>query len=34
MPKCTIDGKEIEIAPRTNLLAATLAHGIDIQHFC
>jgi NADH-quinone oxidoreductase subunit G len=34
MPKCTIDGKEIEVPPGTNLLKAALDHGIDIQHFC
>jgi NADH-quinone oxidoreductase subunit G len=34
MPKCTIDGKEIEVAPGTNVLQAALAHGIHIQHFC
>jgi NADH-quinone oxidoreductase subunit G len=34
MPKCTIDGKEIEVAPGTNVLQAALANGIDIQHFC
>jgi NADH-quinone oxidoreductase subunit G len=34
MPKCTIDGKEIEVAPGTNVLQAALANGIEIQHFC
>ena len=34
MPKCTIDGKEIEVAPGTTVLQAALAHGIHIQHFC
>jgi NADH-quinone oxidoreductase subunit G len=34
MPKCTIDGKLIDVAPGTNVLQAALAHGIHIQHFC
>jgi NADH-quinone oxidoreductase subunit G len=34
MPKCTIDGKEIEVAPGTNVLKAALDNGIHIQHFC
>ena len=34
MPKCTIDGKEIEVAAGTTVLQAALDHGIDIQYFC
>jgi NADH-quinone oxidoreductase subunit G len=34
MPKCTIDGKQIEVAPGTNVLKAALDNGIHIQHFC
>jgi NADH-quinone oxidoreductase subunit G len=34
MPKCTIDGREIEVAPGTTVLQAALDHGIHIQHFC
>ena len=34
MPKCTIDGREIEVAQETNVLQAALANGIQIQHFC
>ena len=34
MPKCTIDGKEIEVAPGTSVLQAALDHGIDLQYFC
>jgi NADH-quinone oxidoreductase subunit G len=34
MPKCTIDGKDIEVAPGTNVLRAALDNGIHIQHFC
>jgi NADH-quinone oxidoreductase subunit G len=34
MPKCTIDGKEIEVAPGTTVLQAALANGISIQYFC
>ena len=34
MPKCTIDGNEIEVAPGTTVLQAALDHDIHIQHFC
>jgi NADH-quinone oxidoreductase subunit G len=34
MPKCTIDGKPIEVAPGTTVLRAALDNGIHIQHFC
>jgi NADH-quinone oxidoreductase subunit G len=34
MPKCTIDGKEIEVAPGTTVIQAALALGIHIPHFC
>jgi NADH-quinone oxidoreductase subunit G len=34
MPKCTIDGKPIEVALGTNVLRAALDNGIHIQHFC
>jgi NADH-quinone oxidoreductase subunit G len=34
MPKCTIDGKPIDVAPGTNVLKASLDNGIHIQHFC
>ena len=34
MPKCTIDGKPIEVAPGTTVLQAALDNGIHIQHFC
>ena len=34
MPKCTIDGKPMEVAPGTNVLKAALDNGIHIQHFC
>ncbi len=34
MPKCTIDGQEIEVPAGTNALKAALDHGIHIQHFC
>ncbi len=34
MPKCTIDGKQIEVPEGTNVLSAALSHGIHIQHFC
>jgi NADH-quinone oxidoreductase subunit G len=34
MPKLTIDGKEIEVAPGTNLVEAARALGIEIPHYC
>jgi NADH-quinone oxidoreductase subunit G len=34
MPKCTIDGQEIEVPAGTTVLQAALDHGIDIQYFC
>jgi NADH-quinone oxidoreductase subunit G len=34
MPKCTIDGKEIEVAPGTTVIQAALQLGIHIPHFC
>ena len=34
MPKCTIDGKEIEVKPGTTVLQAALDDGIHIPHFC
>lgn len=34
MPKCTINGKEIEVAPGTTVIQAALQLGIHIPHFC
>ncbi len=34
MPKCTIDGKEIEVAPGTTVIRAAEAAGIRIPRFC
>jgi NADH-quinone oxidoreductase subunit G len=34
MPKLTIDGKEIEVAPGTNLIEAARRLGIAIPHYC
>ena len=34
MPKCTINGREFEVAPGTTVIQAALANGIDIPHFC
>jgi NADH-quinone oxidoreductase subunit G len=34
MPKCTIDGREIEVAPGTTVIQAALQMGIEIPHFC
>jgi NADH-quinone oxidoreductase subunit G len=34
MPKCTINGKEIEFAPGTNLIEVARQGGIEIPYFC
>ncbi len=34
MPKCTIDGKEIEVAAGTTVIQAAAQIGIEIPHFC
>jgi NADH-quinone oxidoreductase subunit G len=34
MPKCTIDGREIEVAPGTTLIRAARELGLEIPHFC
>ena len=34
MPKCTIDGKEIEVPPGTTVIQAALQLGIEVPHFC
>src|SRR5262245_31299809 len=34
MPKCVIDGKEIEVPTGTTVIQAALEAGIDIPHFC
>ena len=34
MPKLTIDGKEIEVAPGTNLIEAARALDIEVPHYC
>lgn len=34
MPKCTIDGKEIEFAPGENLIKVAKRAGVDIPVFC
>jgi len=34
MPKVTIDGKEIEVAPGTNLIEAARLLDIEIPHYC
>ena len=34
MPKLTIDGKEIEVAPGTNLIEAARQVGIEVPHYC
>src|SRR5690242_19875464 len=34
MPKLTIDGREIEVAPGTTILQACQQAGIEIPHFC
>ena len=34
MPKCTINGREIEVAAGTTVIQAALMLGIEIPHFC
>ncbi len=34
MPKLTIDGREIEVAPATNLIEAARTAGVEIPYFC
>jgi NADH-quinone oxidoreductase subunit G len=34
MPKLTIDGKEVEVAPGTNLIEAARQAGVDVPHYC
>src|SRR6201981_763492 len=34
MPKVTIDGQEVEVAPGTTILQACQQAGIEIPHFC
>jgi NADH-quinone oxidoreductase subunit G len=34
MPRLTIDGKEIEVAPGTNVIEAARQAGIDVPHYC
>ena len=34
MPKLTIDGRELEVAPGTTVLQAALSLGSEIPHYC
>ena len=34
MPKCTIDGREVDVPPGTTVIQAGLMVGIEIPHFC
>jgi NADH-quinone oxidoreductase subunit G len=34
VPKLTIDGKEVEVAPGTNVIEAARQVGIEIPHYC
>ena len=34
MPKLSIDGKEIEVEPGTNLIEAARRLGIEVPHYC
>src|SRR5262245_46197447 len=34
MPKLTIDGREIEVSPGTNLIEAARLAGVEIPHYC
>jgi NADH-quinone oxidoreductase subunit G len=33
MPKLTIDGKEVEVAPGTNLIEAARQAGSEVPHY-
>src|ERR1700751_2488065 len=34
MPKCTVDGQEIEVLPGTTILQACQQAGVEVPHFC
>ncbi len=34
MPRLTVDGKEVEVAPGTNVLEAARQVGVEIPHYC
>jgi NADH-quinone oxidoreductase subunit G len=34
MPRLTIDGKEVEVAPGTNLIEAARQAGVEVPHYC
>ena len=34
MPKCTIDGKEIEVAPGASVIQAAEQAGVRVPRFC
>src|SRR5438045_9142707 len=34
MPKLTIDAREIDVAPGTNLIEAARQLGIEVPHYC
>jgi NADH-quinone oxidoreductase subunit G len=34
VPKLTIDGKELEVAPGTNLIEAARQAGVEVPHYC
>jgi NADH-quinone oxidoreductase subunit G len=34
MPKLTINGKEVEVAPGTNLIEAARVAGVEVPHYC
>jgi len=34
VPRLTIDGREIEVAPGTNLIEAARQAGVDVPHYC
>jgi NADH-quinone oxidoreductase subunit G len=34
MPTLTIDGKEVEVAPGTNLIEAARQAGVEVPHYC
>ncbi len=34
MPKITLNGKEIEVAPKTTVIQAAFANGVNVPHYC
>ncbi|HSE93690.1 MAG TPA: 2Fe-2S iron-sulfur cluster-binding protein, partial [Methylomirabilota bacterium] len=34
MPRLTIDGREVEVSPGTNLIEAARQAGVEVPHYC